>query len=72
MAGKDFIDPQSYWIDSTGCIRRGDKESGKQAVIAVILRATEDCSDAEWEWIYQAIQNGLAINRKAKAANRSD
>ena len=72
MAGRDFIDPQSYSIDSTGCIRRVDKEGGKQAVIAVILRATEACSDAEWAWIFQAIQDGLAMNRRAKSANRSD
>jgi hypothetical protein len=63
MVGRDFIDPQSYWIDSTGCIGRMGKEGGKQTVIAVILRATEDCSDAEWEWIYQAVRDGLALKK---------
>jgi hypothetical protein len=68
MVGRDLIDPRSYWVDSIGCIRRGGKEGGKQAVIAVILRATKDCSDAERKWIYQTVRDGLALKRKVKVA----
>jgi hypothetical protein len=52
MTDKDYIDPKGYWIDPARNIRRMGTEDGEQRVI---LRATQDCSDAEWGRLYEAI-----------------
>jgi hypothetical protein len=48
----EYIDPQGYWIDNRRTIRRLGKKDGEQVVI---LRATPNCSDAEWDRLYAAI-----------------
>ena len=48
----EYIDPQGYWIDGGRSIRRLGKKDGQQVVI---LRATPNCSDAEWDRLYAAI-----------------
>jgi hypothetical protein len=48
----EYIDPKGYWIDTARNIRRLGKEDGEQLVI---LRATLECSDAEWDRLYAAI-----------------
>ena len=52
MQSKDFIDPQGYWIDQARNIRRLSNDGGEQPII---MRATQNCSDAEWTRLYQAI-----------------
>ena len=47
----DFIDPKGYWIDHARNIRRMSSDGGEQPVI---MRATQDCSDAEWSRLYEA------------------
>jgi hypothetical protein len=46
MAGIDFIDPEGYWLDPDGNVRRlgTTEEDGEQAIIA---KLTEVCTDAE-------------------------
>jgi hypothetical protein len=58
MLTKDYIDPQGYWIDSSRNIRRMSSHDKEQPVI---LRATQDCSDAEWSRLYEAIVACLSI-----------
>jgi hypothetical protein len=48
----EYIDPKGYWIDPGRNIRRMGTKDGEQVVI---LRATPDCSDAEWNRLYKAI-----------------
>jgi hypothetical protein len=48
----EYIDPKGYWIDTARNIRRLGKKDGEQLVI---LRATPECSDAEWDRLYAAI-----------------
>jgi hypothetical protein len=48
----EYIDPKGYWIDPARNIRRLGKQDGEQLVI---LRATPECSDAEWDRLYSAI-----------------
>ena len=48
----NYIDPQTYWRDGGRSIRRLGKKDGEQVVI---LRATPNCSDAEWDRLYAAI-----------------
>jgi hypothetical protein len=45
MPAKDYVDPKGYWIDAERNIRRMSGEDGKQEVV---LKATDNCSDAEW------------------------
>ena len=48
----NYIDPKGYWMDPNRNIRRMGTRDGEQVVI---LRATQQCSDAEWERLYSAI-----------------
>jgi hypothetical protein len=48
----DDIDPQGYGIDLERCVRRMGYKNGEQTVI---LQATPDCSDAEWQRLREAI-----------------
>jgi hypothetical protein len=48
----EYIDPKGYWIDPARNIRRLGSKDGEQLVI---LRATPNCSDAEWDRLYGAI-----------------
>jgi hypothetical protein len=48
----EYIDPKGYWIDPGRNIRRMGNKDGEQVVI---LRATPNCSDAEWDRLYGAI-----------------
>jgi hypothetical protein len=48
----EYIDPKGYWIDSNRNIRRLGNDDGEQIVV---VRATESCSDAEWDRFYEAI-----------------
>jgi hypothetical protein len=54
MTAKDYIDANGYWISSDRSIRRMGDEGGKQQIIA---KATEECSDAEWNRICGALQS---------------
>jgi hypothetical protein len=53
---KDYIDPKGYWIDAERNIRRRGEDGGEQQIIA---KATEECSDAEWRRISDALKVGL-------------
>jgi hypothetical protein len=56
----EYIDPKGYWIDPRRNIRRlGDKD-GEQAVI---LLATPQCSDAEWDRFYSAIISCVDVQK---------
>ena len=48
----EYIDPQGYWIDPERNVRRMGEKNGEQMVI---LKATPECSDAEWDRFYSAI-----------------
>ena len=48
----NYIDPNGYWIDPSRNIRRMGSRGGEQVTI---FRATEACSDAEWDRLYSAI-----------------
>jgi hypothetical protein len=52
MSLNNFIDPNGYWIDQERNIRRMSNDGGEQPVI---MRATQECSDAEWSQLYEAI-----------------
>jgi hypothetical protein len=52
MPDQNYIDPQGYWIDPDRSVRRMGVEGGEQHMI---LKATETCSDAEWNMLYKAI-----------------
>lgn len=52
MADKGYVDPRGYWIDPARNIRRLSTENGEQRVI---LKATDDCTDAEWSRLYEAL-----------------
>jgi hypothetical protein len=56
MTAKDYIDIKGYWISPDRTIRRLTEEEGEQRVIA---KATEDCSDAEWNRICDALKVSL-------------
>jgi hypothetical protein len=56
MADKDYIDKMGYWIDPARNVRRMSIEGGEQKII---LRVTQDCSDAEWLKLYEAIVSCL-------------
>jgi hypothetical protein len=63
MAGIDFIDPEDYWLDPEGNVRRmgSTEEDGEQAIIATL---TEACSDAEGMLLAQALDK-VARNDRA-------
>jgi hypothetical protein len=52
MTEKNYIDPKGYWVDPSRKVRRGGDEGGEQQVI---LTATENCSEAEWELLSKAV-----------------
>ena len=52
MVPDSFIDPAGYWIDQARNIRRMSNDGEEQPVI---MRATQNCSDAEWSRLYEAI-----------------
>jgi hypothetical protein len=56
MTVKDYIDTKGYWISPDRSIRRTDDEGGQQIVIA---KATEECSEAEWNRICDALKVSL-------------
>jgi hypothetical protein len=56
MTTKDYIDTKGYWISPDRTIRRMGDEGGEQQIIA---RATEECSDAEWNRICDALKVSL-------------
>jgi len=62
MAGIDFIDPEGYWLDPDGNVRRmgTTKEDGEQAIIATL---TEVCSDAEGMLLAQALDKAARQRR---------
>jgi hypothetical protein len=51
MTAKDYIDTKGYWISPDRTIRRMSDEGGVQQTTA---KATEQCSDAEWNRICDA------------------
>ena len=53
---RSYIDPKGYWIDPERNIRRMGDEGGEQQIIA---KATEECSDAEWNRICDALKVSL-------------
>lgn len=53
----DFIDPAGYWIDHGRNIRRMSSTGCEEQ--PVIMRATQNCSDAEWGRLYEAIAKCL-------------
>ena len=55
-APKSYIDPKGYWIDSERNIRRMGDEGVEQIVIA---KATEECSEAEWNRSCDALKVSL-------------
>ena len=46
------IDPKGFWVDPSRKVRRTGNEGGEQEVI---LTATENCSEAEWELFCKAV-----------------
>ena len=56
MTAKDCIDTKDRWISPDGTIRRMGDEGGEQIVIA---KATEECSEAEWNRICDALKVSL-------------
>jgi hypothetical protein len=57
MTAKDYIDTKGYWISSQDrSIRRMGDEGSEQPVIA---KATDECSDAEWNRICDALKVSL-------------
>ena len=50
---EQYIDPDGYWIDPARNVRR---KSGEQTVI---LKAAEDCSGLEWNFLFEAIRDCL-------------
>lgn len=50
---QNFIDPKGYWIDQSRNIRRVSNAGMQEQ--PVIMRATQNCSDAEWSRLYEAI-----------------
>ena len=54
---QNFIDPQGYWIDHGRNIRRMSNAGSLEQPI--IMRATQNCSDAEWSRLYEAISKCL-------------
>ena len=53
---QSYIDPKGYWIDPERNIRRMGDEGSEQQIIA---KATEECSDAEWNRICDALKVSL-------------
>jgi hypothetical protein len=58
MADKGYIDPEGYWIDPSRNVRRMGDEDEEQAIV---LKATKNCSDAEWEHLFKAIADCLLL-----------
>jgi hypothetical protein len=51
---EDFIDPKGYWADPERKIRRASGEQG------VVLKATEECTKAEWIFLLESL--GIGTN----------
>ena len=60
MADPNYIDTKGYYIDDDRCIRRISSENGEQAII---LKATTEISDAEWQRLNQAILDCIVLMR---------
>jgi hypothetical protein len=56
MTAKVYIDTNGYWISPDRTIRRISDEGGEQQII---VKATEECSDAEWNRICDALMVSL-------------
>jgi hypothetical protein len=56
MTAKDYIDKKGYRISPDRGIRRMSDEGGEPIVIA---KATEECSEAEWNRICDALKVSL-------------
>ena len=56
MTAKDYIDTKGYWVSPDRSIRRMSDEGGEQVPIA---KATEECSDEEWNRICDALKVSL-------------
>jgi hypothetical protein len=65
VAAKDYIDPEGYWLDPSGNIRRmgSTEEDGEQAIIASL---TEVCSDAEGMLLAQALDKAARQSRASR------
>jgi hypothetical protein len=65
MAGIDYIDPNGYWLDPEGNVRRmgTTEEDGEQAIIATL---TDVCSDAEGMLLAQALDKAARGNRTSR------
>jgi hypothetical protein len=64
-AGKPLPDAYRFLLfDDNRCIRRLGKENGQQTII---LKATSDCSGAEWERFNQAIADCIALMAGSRA-----
>jgi len=57
----EYIDSLGYWIDPQRNIRRMGEKDGEQIVI---LKATPECSDAEWDRFYEAIVACVNLPKK--------
>ena len=49
---EDFIDPKGYWADPERNVRRTSGEQG------VIIRATDECTKAEWIFLLESLGIG--------------
>ena len=67
MLDQNYIDPSGYWIDPSRNVRRMGVEDGEQRVI---LRATQDCSEAEWIMLYEAIVACISTTRGPRSETR--
>lgn len=65
MAGIDFIDPEGYWLDPDGNVRRmgTTEEDGEQAIV---WKVTEVCSDAERMLLAQALDKAAHQRRTSR------
>jgi hypothetical protein len=63
MAGIDFIDPEGYWLDPDGNVRRMGDEDGEQEIIAT---ATKICSEAEWKALCRALDAAALESRSSQ------
>jgi hypothetical protein len=67
VTAKDYIDTKGYWISPEDrTIRRMGDEGGEQVAIA---KATEECSDAEWNRICDALKLLLKALRWAQPSS---
>jgi hypothetical protein len=60
MAAKTYVDPLGYWIDPERNVRRMGDEGGEQEII---IKATENCSDAERLVFFEALNAAIRFHR---------